>query len=453
MSTSRRPPATRLVNCTQQANNASCLLRNVYLDAAGRLVAVAHEHASVDRSLDSMPPELSAAGIGSHRWFLPRRKLATMAAASATQQKGVTLFFECWWSHNVGHALYDGLYPAFVGLLRLGVWLGHDGIQPVHLLVQYDDRFGPPTPLFTAFLNSFSNGAGVEVMPRLAHSNKKVSHERVVRRYDWFVVGSTHMGQRSMNADLTLPGGEFALPPFRDRAWSVFRLPPPVGTSGPIQLRVFDNKRYDSPSLSAIDTTLAAIKRRSVDGHRPVEVEFVRWRKYPTMREQLALVRATDVYVSGPGTGLIFSTFLADGSVVVNLGTPTTHGKPLVSYMEEYLVASMRGRITGLFYDRCRGTKFLASLQSNRLLPLLLRAVASVGRGTGDNHSPVARAFLALFRGRPTPPRADASTWPCDWPELFIYADRHDACDVMLEAYGIAASTLRAHRNAFGITC
>jgi len=46
---------------------------------------------------------------------------------------------------------------------------------------------------------------------------------------------------------------------------------------------------------------------------RGLDIRFVDWSELKTARDQVQVVSETDVYVSGPGTGLVLSALLNDG--------------------------------------------------------------------------------------------------------------------------------------------
>lgn len=91
---------------------------------------------------------------------------------------------------------------------------------------------------------------------------------------------------------------------------------------------------------------IAELRKASSFSNQTIDISFVFWKKYPSMKDQVKIVSETDIYVSGPGTGLLLSGLLSDGSVVVNLGEASG------GYMEEVFVAASP-HLKALYYDRC----------------------------------------------------------------------------------------------------
>jgi FkbM family methyltransferase len=160
--------------------------------------------------------------------------------------------------------------------------------------------------------------------------------------------------------------------------------------------------------------------------------------------------------ISGPGTGLLLSAFLNDGGIIINLGQKRlrrTELFPIVSYMEEYFVASFP-HLRALYYDRCSNPE----IDSQELTKLIHKAdgvarscfdTSNIGYDSNVNKSPVARAYSQVFNkmvedldetpryiyttrinrgGGPRGPRE------CDWAEHLIFET--PSCMEVVDAYG-----------------
>ena len=61
----------------------------------------------------------------------------------AARRPGLTLVFDVMWHHNIGHALFDGLYPAYLGLCKFGLqavpFVAAAGIDPASTRYMSED--------------------------------------------------------------------------------------------------------------------------------------------------------------------------------------------------------------------------------------------------------------------------------------------------------------------------
>jgi hypothetical protein len=265
----------------------------------------------------------------------------------------VTLHFGQLWHHNIGHALFDGLYPAYVALVRFSP----RHLHPFRILAGIGDcndcwsediysRFGGLGILKQRVLNKMSNGSWFV--------------------FDELVMGSGTMCQRCTQSNLQLAGGiELdASRLFRDRMYQQHGLLQPIirkksssesRTSRDLLFAyVIDNKRFTSDDRKEINDAineinnytnsylnntsqlqwpfihvtylyynqvkaqnfnLTQINATSIDSRSPtyelIDNNFI---------AQLKILRQIDIHITGPGTGQMYQTFLSDGSVNINLG-------------------------------------------------------------------------------------------------------------------------------------
>ena len=78
-----------------------------------------------------------------------------------------------------------------------------------------------------------------------------------------------------------------------------------------IQGIIVHNKRYSESDIAAL--------RGAIEDLKHITVEYIDWSKM-SIQDQLLLLRDTDLYISGPGTGIMYHPFLTDGSVLIALG-------------------------------------------------------------------------------------------------------------------------------------
>ncbi|CAF3641741.1 unnamed protein product [Adineta steineri] len=300
----------------------------------------------------------------------------------------VTLYFGQPWHDNIGHALFDGLYSAYVALIRFSPRHLHPfrilaGISECNGCWSEDvySRFGGLGIIKQLVLNQFSRGRWFV--------------------FDEIIMGSGTFCQRCTQSNLQLPGGiELnASRLFRDRMYQQHGFIQSVTqqkyrTSHDIlQAYVIDNKRYTENDRKEINDAINEINNytnksklewplihvsyiyynqvkvqnmssiqinaTSTDSRSPtyelIENDFI---------AQLNILRKMDIHITGPGTGQMYQTFLSDGSVSINLGGIRPWGlentpKAYASYLEQHMTSGTP-YIKGLYYpinERLKGIK------------------------------------------------------------------------------------------------
>ena len=152
--------------------------------------------------------------------------------------------------------------------------------------------------------------------------------------------------------------------------------------------------------------------------------------------------------ISGPGTGLLLSSFLSDGSVAINLGSRSRLEPdemfPLITYIEEYFAAGSP-HLRALYYDRCS----FPEVTAQELTKLIHQAdtlasscfeTSDVGYNSNINKSPIGRAYTQVFNtminGSQSIPRYfyDTQVGDCDWAEELILET--PSCITAVDTYG-----------------
>jgi hypothetical protein len=259
------------------------------------------------------------------------------ATGGVRVRRGVHLMFGQDWTWNIGHALWDGLYAAWVAAVRLG----HGGATGVlELIVEQRDvgdvASDEERQTFDWVLRRFS-GTGDYLRQRdLAALDGWV-------RYETVVVGSGGKGQRWMTKDMRLPGFEDgAVRAFRDRLYAMHGMPPPrpwVAGRGRrnVTAIIVDNKRYATREKEELSKVIAVARAHGYN------LAYVDWAavgaKPDNFGAHLKRLRVTDVYISGPGTGMMYAPLLPDKAVFVGLGAVDERDGRLrwATYMEEYV--------------------------------------------------------------------------------------------------------------------
>ena len=302
----------------------------------------------------------------------------------------LTLYFGQLWHHNIGHALFDGLYPAYVGLIRFSP----RHLQSFRILAGIDNcndcwsedvygRFGGLGILKQRVLNAMSK-------------NRWYMFEELV-------MGSGTMCQRCNQPNLQLCGGiELdATRLFRDRMYRQHGLAHPIirrNSSAEhrtrqdiIQAFIIDNKRFTVEDRKELDAAIHEINNSTSKNLQwpLINVTYLHYNHVKAQNEtiqinataadirpptyelvdnnfiaQLKILHRIDIHISGPGTGQMYQPFLSDGSVNINLGGLRPWGlektdQAYASYLEQHMTSGTP-YIKGLYYpinERVKGIK------------------------------------------------------------------------------------------------
>lgn len=259
-------------------------------------------------------------------------------------ERGVHLLFSALWTHNIGHALWDGLYAAWVAAVRLG----HGNVDGVLKIVveQADEAYADGSRLqFDHIVERFSGEGRYTQLRELRAKDGWV-------RFEVVLAGSGAKGQRWMNSDLRLPGfEEGAVRLFRDRMYRGYGIAAArPWTEGrrrtDARAIIVDNKRYTDKERSEMASLISVARNHGYN------MTYVDWGKLGVQPDNfgahLEVLRDTDVYISGPGTGMMYAPFLPDKAVFVGLGALVgSDAARWVTYMEEYV---------------CEGTPYVRAL-------------------------------------------------------------------------------------------
>ncbi|CAF1144011.1 unnamed protein product [Rotaria sordida] len=352
----------------------------------------------------------------------------------------VTLHFSQYWHDNIGHALFDGLYPAYVALTRFSPRHLHPfrilaGINNCNACWSEDiySRFGGLGILKQSVLNKMSKGYWF--------------------MFEELVMGSGTLCQRCTQPNLQLPGGVEldGSRLFRDRIYQQHGLIHPIirqksssegRTSHDLLLAyIIDNKRFTSNDRKEIINAINEInnytnsylnktKNNTAKLQWPlVRVSYLFYKQVrapnrsfiqinatqidsrsPTYEliennfiAQLKILRQMDIHITGPGTGQMYQTFLSDGSITINLGGIKPRGsenteKAYSSYLEQYMTSGTP-YIKGLYYpinERQKGIKKDEVIKLIRQASKLILEGFSLPVNAHDNLAPDGQLFVEM---------------------------------------------------------
>jgi hypothetical protein len=427
--------------CVGPLYNQSCLYRNLYyVDGTFWALSLKESNLSL--------PGVRLANLATtdyrpqHRVFDTYEELDKFVRFTADPMvlPGLTLHFNQPWHRNIGHALFDGLYPAYIALIRFAP----KHLQSFRVLVGLDDA--QCDRCFSEDVYSRFAGVG------LIKSNilDKITAKR------WFifeelVMGSGMMCQRCIQSNYQLAGGVSldGSRLFRDRMYKQHGLIPPIvrgnhsaekrNPRNPINAYIIDNKRFTAEEREELRTAMNEINKYT-DEHINKSTDHIKNLPCPLVRvyyidyanvtaennisfhvqqtrvdsrsptyelidnkfiAQLRVLRNIDIQITGPGTGQMYQTFLSDGSVNINLGGMNPYKKENTSiaypsFLEQY-VTSGTPYIKGLYYPinkRRDGIKRIEVIKLIKEAAQLIMQGFSIPVNPKDNLAPDGQVFV-----------------------------------------------------------
>ncbi|CAF2754604.1 unnamed protein product [Rotaria sp. Silwood2] len=382
------------VKCVGPLYNQSCLYKNLYYTNRGFWALSLKEN---NLSLPGVRLEALATTDfrPNHRVFDTYEELHEFVRLTIDPMvlSGLTLHFNQRWHKNIGHALFDGLYPAYVALIRFAP----KHLQSFRVFVGLD-HINCDSCFSEDVYSRFAGGG-------LIKSN--VIDWLMPNRWFLFeelVMGSGMMCQRCIQSNYQLAGGVEldGSRLFRDRMYKQHGVIPADArrnysaekrnAAKPLNAFIIDNKRFTVEERGEIRIAMDEINNYT-DTHINKSVDDIKKLPYPLIRvyylnyrnikaktnvsfrikstpvdtrsptyelmdndfiAQLQILRDMDIHVTGPGTGQMYQTFLSDGSININLGGMNPYKKettPIAypSFLEQYVTAGTP-YIKGLYY-------------------------------------------------------------------------------------------------------
>lgn len=389
------------VQCIGPSYNVTCKFKNLYF-VDSRFTAYFPEGVHPPKEMQSILPIHRYGGAD------PPTVLYSSPPSVDEIVSGTTLYYHTIWHQNIGHFLWDGLYPAYVALTQWGVQ--EEDFNSVVVYEAECSQFGAPN----------DRCISEDIMKRIGGEKGKFftkGHMQGNLRFDQFIMGSGHKGARTFNRDYSMWGERDlgALRSFRDRLYRVYGLNPPPRRNSSLEHRqtkrlravIIGNKRYTSLET---DNLKAAAQEVSALGETVnLHVDYI---DYGDTRnnftKQLELLQNADIHMTGPGTGMSYLDFMPDGSVHVALGMEgawpwNDRVRPYsgsdVSFMEEYW-AEGNTHVRALFYpikERRKQGGLTKPLIKSLLddAALLIRSDFKMPVEPGMNLSPVGQTFKA----------------------------------------------------------
>ena len=342
--------------------------------------------------VENMPIPLSAKTFTDTSGWIPYIKMfkdedslnAYVKSLRSIQRVELAALGDNWWYGNIGHALFDGLYPIYLALVKFGY--AH---QPFVIL---SDNLDNKSAMAYDVLERFS---GKPVIERY-----KINPREVIC-FETLVTGTGNAGNRVINETYTLYGRNYnAIRLFKERMLSTYNanFDKPINTIP--NVIVINNKRFSDEERNVINSAIEHFKDS-------VNIRFIDWyHDIPAFEDQMKLIQDVDVQVTGPGTAMMYTPFLKRHAVNVNLGymehthtggrgniqIPGTEKDFAFPGWMEQAVCAGADYVNTLYYDRAKYN----NLELQPLIEIIERAInlAKSKTLTYDNHNTDAKIFI-----------------------------------------------------------
>lgn len=281
------------------------------------------------------------------------------------------------WYGNVGHGLFDVLYPIYLSLLKFGY--SDESFNFLSVDWSWRDNF------MYDVIKKFTKGDLIEY--------NKLDVTKVYK-FNKLIAGTDLAGNRVVNKDVFIYGKKWdGLYNFKKRLFDVFdiKLDLPVKIDKP-KVIIINNKRFNDKDVSVIKD--AVNKLSGV-----CDIKFLNWQfdygshSHESFKKQMEDFKDVDIQVTAPGTAMMYVPLLKKGAVNINLGyiehTQTNgvrgnlkikeskHTDHLIpAYMEQPICAGTY-YVTSLYYDRYKYNE----LEIEPLIEIINNAIAVLKKG------------------------------------------------------------------------
>ncbi|KAF4722739.1 hypothetical protein FOZ63_033974, partial [Perkinsus olseni] len=308
----------------------------------------------------------------------------------------VSAMFYLLWPSNVGHLMYDSIYPMWVTLVRFGYLK-----TPVKFFVYADDdlRISQVGWNHVSILDAVSNST-VTPMADMKEDSLYL--------FDRLIVGSRWMGHRNQQRHMGMPGSysyENALYWYGQRilaGYGILDWDTALDPNTPIMIDdinkrckgvITDNKRFSDEEGSMLKTL--ADESKDLFG---CDITYMNWKDY-AFEEQIRLFSDMNIYISAVGTGLTRCHLIKPGGVIVQLGE-MDHTLPTryqVSYRDVHMAIGSP-HLNSVYYSRKLWNIF-GRLVREGVVDAINRGINLARRGYpiprpyGDGLSPTSQSY------------------------------------------------------------
>jgi hypothetical protein len=280
------------------------------------------------------------------------------------------------WYGNIGHGLFDVLYPIYLSMLKFGY-----NEEPFTFL---SSEWSWRENMMYDTIKTFTKQELLEY-PNLDRDN--------VYHFKTLIAGTDLAGNRVQNKEVFMYGKQWdGLQQFKKRIFGVHNISIDKPINDIPNIIIINNKRFKEQDILVIEDVVKIMS--SV-----CNIKFIDWyhdyRKHgnPKFIDQMKDFQDVDIQVTAPGTGMMYVPLMKKGAVNINVGFiehTQTNGvrgnlKILESKHEDHLVPAYMEQpicagtyyVTTLYYDRYKYN----NLETQALIDIINQAIQIVKSG------------------------------------------------------------------------
>lgn len=318
--------------------------------------------------------------------FENKEQLAEYAKQVDEVVETTALLSDNLWYGNIGHALFDGFYPAYLAAIKFG----YINEQFVYLT----DNWTNTTVTANEAICLFTQYPEIWSYPKLG---KNLLFKRLIS-------GTGRTGNRVMNEEYKLYGSKYnGLQHFKTRMMEACGAVADKPLNSPIKAVIINNKRYSQKEKEVIQEVL-----NYYTGSQSISISLIDWYEIKSFKEQMKVLQDIDIHITGPGTGMMYMPFLKKGAVNINLGyiehTQTNTARPNIYIQNakeaDYIVPGWMEQsvcvgaeyVSTLYYDRFTYN----NIEKQPLIDLINEAIFIINSKYVklDNHNIDAKVFI-----------------------------------------------------------
>lgn len=213
------------------------------------------------------------------------------------------------WVGNMGHALFDGIYPAYLALNKFG-YIDDDFVLFTDFWENRNEKLSYDA------INNFCGNQLIE-LTKAIDGKFQISNQVKNKTFHikTLITGTGRCGNKVMREDYTLYGKKYnGVEYFKERMFKqndiIFNKP--INNSP--KIIIIDNKRFDAYEKNVLNNTVTHFKNKGID------IKYIYWESYKSFKHQLKELEDTDIQISGPGNAITYTPFLKKNAVNINLG-------------------------------------------------------------------------------------------------------------------------------------
>lgn len=219
--------------------------------------------------------------------------------------KGITNYFSHYYEHNIGHGLFDALYPSFLTLLNF--FNEYNNYTNLINLIYVPGWFCPM---------KCSRDWVLEVIEKFSGNKNLLKNnldKNKIYKFEVLIAGSGYAGISSINKNGIMPGKNLnALSKFRDRFYRNYNIT--LENTKTLNIYIIDSNRYSENDKKIL---LKICKKLNINHN----CNYLNWKDIDDFKKQLNILSKIDIYISSPGTSGNYFPFLRKKSIFINLGT------------------------------------------------------------------------------------------------------------------------------------